>query len=662
MKKYLMNTMAAMAVGLFAVSCSNNDVFDASADQTVAKYEAAFKAHFGNPAPDQDWGFSISRGNLTRSATINGDVYDMFTFPTSNELLAVYPTTIPGDADEIKDLSGDLFWVYCNNGTHNYKVTNTGEVEIGGSWDCKQNWDTPQCISVYVKVNGNVTLKRRGPEYMNIYILQGNVTLDSNFGEFSGTISVAEGATLNDGRDHLAHNDGVHLYNRGTLNTGAYKIGNHAYVYNEGNFYVDGILNYNAGAGNPPCFYNVGDDVELTADEFILDSNGGFVSDGTVVISGSTKVTQAGIVWVNNGHYTTGSLNFSAGNATFYNYCQLNVTGNCKFLDGEFNMMANSYAEMGTGLFNNFIVNMHNNSGINIKNGSKWGRQQQGTFQGFKAVNDNAVVYVRLGDQTYVPAHKGGAFHVQGAKLTLAYNNIKFFNNYNEIGQYSEYSGISFWEETSAEALEAVQSENITWDLHNVTNIVTGSDFAATSFTTTTGSCSATWNGPKPPVEDFIPDIRVMAEDLSAEEAGDFDFNDVVFDVMWTATGAKIRLVAAGGTLPLTVGGEEVHGQFNVGTSVMVNTIDGKKTEYPMPIFNITGNFEDADGNNDANLIPVLVFKNNEWKTLTAVKGRVPSKIGVDPNTDWCDERQDIDEKWDGQFSEWVQGHRATFY
>ena len=99
----------------------------------------------------------------------------------------------------------------------------------------------------------------------------------------------------------------------------------------------------------------------------------------------------------------------------------------------------------------------------------------------------------------------------------------------------------------------------------------------------------------------------------------------------------------------------------------MVNTLNGHKTDYEMPIFPITGNFKDENGVNNANLILVQVEKedsngNKTWETLTAVKGKAASKIGVDPNTDWADEYQDIDEKWNGQFSAWVKGERAYFY
>ena len=70
-----------------------------------------------------------------------------------------------------------------------------------------------------------------------------------------------------------------------------------------------------------------------------------------------------------------------------------------------------------------------------------------------------------------------------------------------------------------------------------------------------------------------VSSLRIMAEDLSASEASDFDFNDVVFDVVWKSDSeAEIILQAAGGTLPLTVNGVEVHGAFEVETNVMVNT------------------------------------------------------------------------------------------
>ena len=153
-----------------------------------------------------------------------------------------------------------------------------------------------------------------------------------------------------------------------------------------------------------------------------------------------------------------------------------------------------------------------------------------------------------------------------------------------------------------------------------------------------------------------------MGEDLSISDnsenyEADFDFNDVVFDVMWTSTGAKIRLVAAGGTLPLYVGGQEIHAKFaevnpnrNISTTTVINATN--KTEYAPAIYDITGNFKNADGDYDANLIPVYVKKNGQDVELKALRGKVASKIAVDPKVSWPNENQFIQNVYPN-FSKW---------
>jgi len=166
--------------------------------------------------------------------------------------------------------------------------------------------------------------------------------------------------------------------------------------------------------------------------------------------------------------------------------------------------------------------------------------------------------------------------------------------------------------------------------------------------------------------EEFKADVRIMAEDLNASEKSDFDFNDVVFDVQWITGGAKIRIMAAGGKYPLRINGEdalEVHGLFNVSTKTFVNTISGQKTRYASVIKTITGNFINSSTNeNDASLIKVEVNKGTGYIELTAPTGKVASKICVDPKVDWCDEYQDIDKKWNGNFTKYVGGKITKFW
>lgn len=142
-------------------------------------------------------------------------------------------------------------------------------------------------------------------------------------------------------------------------------------------------------------------------------------------------------------------------------------------------------------------------------------------------------------------------------------------------------------------------------------------------------------------------DIRVIAEDLTVDENGDFDFNDVVFDVKFGNSKTTIILQAAGGTLPLYVAGMEVHEMFGVSTSTMVNTGKGVNLE---PVeFAVDGNF-----NWNANNIPVTVEKNGTTVELQARQGKAPSKIAVGIDYEWCEEKQDIESKYP-KFSDYVQ-------
>ena len=155
-------------------------------------------------------------------------------------------------------------------------------------------------------------------------------------------------------------------------------------------------------------------------------------------------------------------------------------------------------------------------------------------------------------------------------------------------------------------------------------------------------------------------DGRIMGEDLSASEGSDFDFNDVVFDFKITSTGAKILLQAAGGTLPLKIGGTaesnedgfEVHELFKVNTNIMVNTAYDASpkivTRDAVP-FELEGTFAD-----DGSDIPVFVKKDGKWMPLTARRGNPASKFRCETTTKWVDEYISIELAYP-KFSDWVK-------
>ena len=187
--------------------------------------------------------------------------------------------------------------------------------------------------------------------------------------------------------------------------------------------------------------------------------------------------------------------------------------------------------------------------------------------------------------------------------------------------------------------------------------------------------------------ETYYEEIRVMAEDLSVGQNTDFDFNDIVFDVRryikvlndHQVGDVEIILQAAGGTLPLylfSVSDEnEVHNLFNqanpdvtIDQYTMVNTgakgkgfkgVDNANT-VAIKVTNPQGSTIGEIARN----IPIYVIKDGE---TCEIKAPVPtegiaSKIGVGTDYDWCAERQDIDDKYhlaeDGTslFAEWVTG------
>jgi len=177
--------------------------------------------------------------------------------------------------------------------------------------------------------------------------------------------------------------------------------------------------------------------------------------------------------------------------------------------------------------------------------------------------------------------------------------------------------------------------------------------------------------GDVPPTEEYLdtPDYRIIAEDLNVGDArSDFDFNDIVFDVYYNqldATKAKIKVQAAGGTMPLEIRTAgltaEVHNLFGVATTDMVNTGAGPTVaDANKPFFEVTIDKSVADDN-------IKLYVNNgtaegpAWNELTAQRGRVASKIKVAHTYQYCSEREDIEVKYP-LFKQWVKDPSVKWY
>lgn len=630
-KKYLFGSLTALATLAFFASCNNEDAFDSSKDINVAKYEMAFKAVFGNPAPTQDWGFGPATTRGTRAITVDHQ----------------FPDAAPADAYKS---STDLPVEDRVSGGGNHAIgENTKYVELYSSGN--------------IFVVGNVTPSEKFyiAGNSNLYITNG-ATLNIgtfSYGQYGSVIYVAEGGTLNvTGSLQMSQ---TKIYNKGTINISDYfQACNAGLIYNDGGkINVENRLsveNANANIVN-----NAG---IITAGELATQGGGSMENNDSIIINGSTYFNSNNNTWVNNGQFITEDFDYTAGSSTVINNCKMTVTNLFKI-------------NLGDNDVNGF--RMDGGSGVVTKDFEMAGpaRIYMGSNSVFKVTGEAKMNITKAGYGIYGP--ETGDFAVFQANEITCNNvrqgfNVTYFNNLYVVA--NEHFAFCYSDKSDEQVAAGEIGNQPNYSFVGAAVLYT--DGQKPGITIEKTPCNPGFGGG----DEFTPVIRVMAEDLTITSTGansDFDFNDIVFDVQWTSTGAKVRINAAGGTLPLTIGGAagglgtEVHAAFkeanptkNITVKTMMNTFENHKSDYVRPIINLTGNFVNAEtGQKDANLIKLFVNKGTEddpkWIELTAVKGKVASKIGVDPKVEWCNERQGIDSRYD-KFPAWVRGEVEVFY
>ena len=199
---------------------------------------------------------------------------------------------------------------------------------------------------------------------------------------------------------------------------------------------------------------------------------------------------------------------------------------------------------------------------------------------------------------------------------------------------------------------------------------------------------------------------RVLCEDLGSSDLSDIDFNDIVFDAvivneyrklittyydadgyqigkpeettyftMDNKTGyerryALIRLMAAGGTIPATVAGYEVHEAFgSIPTTTMINTTYDQADVNGANIYNSTSAIDLTNEDYGTKFygydyiydIPINVRYGNDSKQLTAFAGAAPHKILVPLGVRWPGEIKNIGEAYP-QFADYVEKPFTEFW
>ena len=685
MRKQLMTGVAAAAICLGLASCSRFDyTLISEGEQAYVNYENAFIEKFGEPAPDQTWGFGGSSTKATRSITnpAVAEASQPYTETWVTNYLAtateVNSTNATDNYDNGTNVSvqwninsdGKLKYITDNYSNYTYdwfSFTKATKEEF--EWygknikplfdNCGWNWNYNSDTSLAQKILDKLSEYNGDYNYWGITITResgwvADPTFVRNFkitGTWDGSINVVatEGYT-----------DGVkNGYERTVVVTGTWNLTAEQRVGSLGRIIVanGGKINLAAGSnlnsvngaqivvlpggeitGEGTVAFNNGTSTELlsynggTIDVGKFNNNGGdFYNYGT--LKAGTMDGGAG----NSHYYNHGIVNIgqtgSSANLRLYNACQFYCSGNMRIrnyegvggssliCNGEL-MLCSSNDETGEPTYVGLAAGALVQCGTLNNNGTTW----TGPTSGYAVLD----VIDRI---TFINNNVGD-FSNNIYLCAGTWDNILNAGNYANNTAKEAFFG----KKAEYYSVEGIINNNtvkiITKSTNEKDEVIPTDNYEAGVKGCTPGFRGKVVEEPKP--------IRVIAEDLSASEGSDFDFNDVVFDIQlnWPAQGQHtITLQAAGGKLPLRIGEledeNEVHKLFGVNINTMVNTEDWTAHKDPYK-FTISGTYESEKD------IPIWVRKGNTWCELTAERGRAASKIAVSTDYQWVKELNDI--------------------
>ena len=717
MKKYLITGLAAVAISGMFTSCTHDTDAGGSGNLGVVEtYEQAFISRFGTPSPDADWGFGPSTTQAgTRTAYTNGNMWASQGWVVPTQLTDEQKSIVRQYFQQVKDPK------YKDPKWKNYFMQH---VYKGGTTvpnDCPTK-------EKYKSANNGWVVGSDHMDHLAAVAEDGTVDHINNYNNAKcstyGNVGNTSGIKYYDvNKDGVSHPDQIQLM----LNTTTYSFG---YYNSEGSLrhteYTGlvgwktiydwakekGIENYECLNDNWNRSYMGFDFEQIVGEDIYAKDNGairyakysetpgspGYIWDGKNAYpriydkdylnsfdmsnfwkSGESASWDKGIVNYNAVQW--GGFKYWLGSADLSNYKSIIV----------------EYAEAPT-VKTQLVVQVKDKS--DIKQDVEAGvTKLELSLEGKEGTNEVTQIALQAAEASTIKIKRIYAKAPDGS------DNIIYKNK--EVpyltAETNEYCGtLVKLNDTDLKINQYVAAANSHQDCINLEKI---NQMLKDGYLPVSGSTMKDWvkvtGGADHYYSDWIvclteakkaddnnnnnnnddettPSIRVIAEDMgdqSLKEASDFDFNDVVFDVEYIEEGkVKITILAAGGTLPLTVGwdgtGEdyithEVHYMLGYSESTMINTHSTvgnyKDGVAPYP-FEFTGSFrKDHFAEDVRDNIPVKVRKNGVWYDIKAEQGRAPGKIavGTDYNP-WCDERKDIDDWWmnadkQGLFSKYTQ-------
>ena len=646
-KRFILFGAAVTAIVTGLVSCSH-DFEGNNLSQAEIAYRTSFVKTFGVPAADQDWGFGSDE---TAGARMTRKIQPSYNFPSdaaATKFLAAVP-------DGVQKLTQNVA-----RANHYIDETWTGDLNIWGGATAEGNWQDRSGGVLYIK--GNCDFSNRSFYFdgnSELYLLEGaTLTLNANSaGNLQTNTKIymaANSKIVTNGE--LKLNNGLHIYNHGTIEANKLSTNSNSVLYNVGKVIVATKISVENELSV------VVNDGIINAADLNTAGSGKIENNDSVRITGTTFVNSNSNTWVNNGHYHTGNFIYNAASDEVINNCRLTVDEDFNINLGDNPGNGNFKMDAGSGV----VTKNFNGGGNWSKNYSTgWSSFNGGPFYVYMGANsvfkvtETCTLNATKADYGFYGPETGGYAVLDAKEIKKGADNQGYEVTYgNNLYVYTErhfgngYSG---------------QYPYIDFK-GNAKIFAPGFEDGKPAITIQPSRCCAGFAGSGSEGEgdggesgdtpELTPDVRIIAEDLSASESSDFDFNDVVFDVTFTSsTTALVTLQAAGGTLPLTVAGVEVHDMFGVSTSTMVNTFAGNKSAYAPVSFEITG----IDSSKRGRDIEILVLKGDEWCPLEAHQGVPAAKLAVKPTFVWCDEYEAIESRYP-LFRDWVQNREVIWY
>ena len=712
MKKYLMTGIAALAMGGMFTSCSHDmSLYNGDGTKAVVdKYEEAFVSAYGEPAANQTWGFGEKTTTVAGTRGMTRSVPSSPTFKDGDcpSMPTKYKNTlaeaIADGAKYAKDYQnyqkGDVIYINTDYQTLNNpqntedliiyvdgNVTYFGQTNQNGTGTtiCVTEGSTlklgqvSERLTIYLAPNATLDITEQldwqgNPSPSKEYVWNASKNQNDIFEKNTFTFTKDNAALyMNTGSqvlgDVIYFKDGYTVLNEsGTITTNELHVENGAILYNKNEVIATGVIALRNTNGEIDNFGT------MEGASMTLDANSRFnnVAGGEVTISGLTKINNdsGNNAWQNNGQFNTGSFEITGGcqDPVAFNNCHMSVTN--KFFMNHGNFVLDGGAAVECGSFEWQDDNYFHMGGKALLK-----------VTGQLLANNDDTGYGIYGDDTdYAVIQAGSIEKGSQGKFRAAYFGNIFVDTDNHFTQG----------ENSADGTWYTFDDNVKFSFTDNTDVSGFQTHGAktaqkvTNFSITIPAdakgCTPGYSyttGPQPVTET----IRVIAEDLSASQRSDFDFNDVVFDVYWTHTPGssdnqtvKVIVRAAGGELPIFIGNIdnalEIHNLFanvndesrHITSKTMMNTYAGQHTSYTCPEVLVESNWwSGSDIQTIAKSIKIYVRKSGTDYELTAEKGEAACKIAVGTDYEWCDEREDINEKYNGNFEKYVKGQIADY-